>query len=86
MRDEYDFTDAVKNPHVRRGKTVVTIRLDSAVLDYFKDLATKTGIPYQTLINSCLADCAVNRRSPDSCWKDAPVQPQPDQAADRTGA
>ncbi len=83
MRDEYDFTNAVKNPYVRRDKTVVTIRLDSAVLDYFKDLAAKTSIPYQTLINSYLADCAANRRSPDFCWKEASVSSQ---AAERTGA
>ena len=86
MRDEYDFTNAIKNPYIKRDKTVVTIRLDTVVVDYFKDLAAKINLPYQTLINSYLADCAINRRSPEFSWKDAPVQPQPDQAADRTGA
>lgn len=86
MRDEYDFTNAIKNPYIKRGKTVVTIRLDTVVVEYFKELATKINLPYQTLINSYLADCAVNRRSPDFCWKDAPVQAQPDQTADHTGA
>ena len=28
MRDEYDFSEGVKNPYVRQQKTTVTIRLD----------------------------------------------------------
>ena len=85
MREEYDFSNAVKNPYIKRDKTVVTIRLDTVILDYFKELAAKINLPYQTLINSYLADCVVNRRSPDFCWKDAPVQ-QTDQTAERAGA
>ena len=86
MRDEYDFSNAIKNPYIKRDKTVVTIRLDTVIIDYFKELASKINMPYQTLINSYLADCVVNRRSPDLCWKDAPVQPQSEQVAERTGA
>ncbi len=85
MGEEYDFSNAVKNPYMKRAKTVVTIRLDTVILDYFKELAAKINLPYQTLINSYLADCVVNRRSPDFCWKDAPVQ-QIDQTAERAGA
>ncbi len=48
MRKEYDFSNARPNPYVERLKQSVTIRLDSRALEYFKDLSTRTGIPYQT--------------------------------------
>ena len=35
MRNEYDFTNAIKNPYIKRCKTVVTIRLDTVVVEYF---------------------------------------------------
>ena len=38
MRDEYDFSGGIKNPYVRQQKTTVTIRLDTATVDYFKKL------------------------------------------------
>ena len=44
-------------------KKPVTIRLDEATITYFKDLADETGIPYQTLINLYLRDCAATVRS-----------------------
>lgn len=61
MREEYDFSNAVKNPYVRKNKINITIRLDEDVLDYFKELSQKTDIPYQTLINFFLKDCAKNK-------------------------
>ena len=51
MRREYDFSQARRNPYANRLEQSVTIRLDAAALAYFKGLAVKTGIPYQTLIN-----------------------------------
>jgi predicted DNA binding CopG/RHH family protein len=36
---------------------------------YFKKLADETGIPYQTLINLYLRDCAENNRRLDTSWK-----------------
>ena len=68
MRDEYDFSKGRDNPHARRLKKQVTIRLDEQVLDYFKALADDTGIPYQTLINHYLRDCAEKRRRPSLSW------------------
>lgn len=61
MREEYDFSNSVKNPYVRKNKINITIRLDEDVLNYFKELSQKTDIPYQTLINSFLKDCAKNK-------------------------
>ncbi len=62
MRDDYDFSKAVKNPYAVRLKKQVTINLDAETVDYFKDQAEKTGIPYQKLINFYLADCVRQKR------------------------
>lgn len=62
MREEYDFSNAVKNPYIRKNKANITIRLDEDVLDYFKSLSKDLDIPYQTLINSFLKDCAKNKK------------------------
>ena len=51
MKKEYDFSKARRNPYAKKLKRPVTIRLDEQTIDYFKDLAEETGIPYQTLIN-----------------------------------
>ncbi len=47
----------------------ITINLDSRVVDYFKDLASKNGIPYQTLINLYLLDCVDTKKRPTIDWK-----------------
>ena len=62
MRKDYDFSEARENPCARRLKKRVTIRLDEATISHFKDLAEETGIPYQTLINFYLRDCAASNR------------------------
>jgi predicted DNA binding CopG/RHH family protein len=66
MRDEYDFSQARPNPYL--PKKQVTIRLDQSTIDYFKNLSTQQGIPYQTLINSYLSDCARNKRELSMSW------------------
>ena len=58
MRAEYDFTKAKKNPYARRLKKQITIRIDEPTLAYFQELAEQNGLPYQTLINLYLRDCA----------------------------
>ena len=63
MRKEYDFSHARRNPYAARLKRAVTIRLDEETVTYFKALAEDTGLPYQTLINLYLRDCASTRRS-----------------------
>ena len=57
MREEYDFSDAVKNPYSKDLKKQISINISKNVIDYFKDEAIATGIPYQTLINLYLTDC-----------------------------
>ena len=69
MRDEYDFSHAEKNPYInKKEKTSVTIRIDKSSIDYFKQLASETGTPYQTLINSFLADCTARKLRPTTVW------------------
>src|SRR5262249_33458620 len=62
MRKEYDFSRAVRNPYSAGAKKAVTIRLEPKTLAYFRILSTQTGLPYQTLINFYLRDCASSRR------------------------
>jgi predicted DNA binding CopG/RHH family protein len=62
MRAEYDFSGSRPNPYAKRLKKQVTIRLDASSIDYFKEQADEVGLPYQSLINLYLADCASNRR------------------------
>ncbi len=68
MRKEYDFTHARPNPYAKRLKQPVTIRLETPTIEYFKALAQELEIPYQTLINLYLRDCATARRKPALRW------------------
>ena len=68
MKEEYDFSQSIKNPYVKKIKKQVTIRLDDEVISYFKKLAEDTGIPYQSLINLYLQDCVKMQRKPSLEW------------------
>ncbi len=70
MRKEYDFTKLKgrKNPYAAQLKKQITIRVGVDVLEYFKQLAEETGIPYQNLINLYLRDCIVSGRRPAFKW------------------
>lgn len=69
MRKEYNFSKMklMKNPYASKKKAV-GINLSHAVIDYFKKLSDKTGIPYQTLIDLYLLDCVKQRRKPKFNW------------------
>ncbi len=68
MRKSYDFSKAKRNPYARRLKRQVTIRLDDSTIAYFRRLAREVGVPYQTLINLYLGDCASSGRRLDMRW------------------
>jgi len=68
MRDKYDFTKSVKNPYAKRLKQQITIRIDEDTIKYFKALAEEKGVPYQSLINLYLRDCAETNRKPKIKW------------------
>lgn len=69
MRKEYNFSQAKKNPYASQLKKQITIRLDGDAIDYFKSISEKIGIPYQTLINLYLRDCAAEQRTLNLTWK-----------------
>ena len=69
MRKEYDFSKAKKNPYASQLKKQITIRLDEEAIDYFKSVSEKVGIPYQSLINLYLRDCAATQKQLDLSWK-----------------
>ena len=71
MKREYDFSKARKNPYAARLRRQVTIRLEEATISYFKTLAEEVGVPYQTLINLYLRDCALSGRKLTLNWKPA---------------
>ena len=68
MRKEYDTSGARKNPYAAQLKKPVTIRLDQNAVTYFKSLADETGIPYQSLINPYLRDCAASKKKINLAW------------------
>ncbi|MGK0298064.1 MAG: hypothetical protein ACI9XC_001682 [Gammaproteobacteria bacterium] len=72
MREHYDFLKmkGKKNPYIKFLKQPVTMRLDKDSVEYFKSLAEESGIPYQTLINLYLRDCAATERKLDLKWKE----------------
>lgn len=68
MRPEYDFSKAKPNPYSRGLKRQITIRIDADTVTYFKSLSAEVGLPYQSLINLFLRDCARTRRKPRLDW------------------
>ena len=69
MKDEYDFSQSRKNPYTKRLKKQITIRVDEEVIEYFKNLSEDTDIPYQSLINFYLRDCATTNRRLNFQWE-----------------
>lgn len=70
MRKSYDFEKmkSRKDPYAKRLKKQITIRVGIDTIDYFKDMAEQTGVPYQNLIDSYLADCAASHRKLHMKW------------------
>ena len=70
MKKEYDLSKmkARKNPYARRLKKQITLRLDPEIIEYFKAMSAEKCIPYQSLINLYLQDCAATRRKLKMSW------------------
>ena len=68
MRDEYDFSEAKPNPYAKALKSQVTIMLDKPTIEYFKKLSKEVGVPYQSLINLYLRDCAISEKKLKLKW------------------
>ena len=69
MRKHYDFSNARPNPYARLLKRQVTIRLDEPTLAYFKAISQEMAIPYQTLINLYLRECAATNKHLRLAWE-----------------
>ena len=69
MRNEYDFSNSVANPYLKKIKKQITIRLDEDVVCYFKELSERNGVPYQNLINLYLKDCASKHKELQMDWQ-----------------
>ena len=69
MKEEYDFSNAQKNPYGKKLKRQITINIDGDTIDYFKDKSKVYGIPYQSLINLYLMDCAKEKKELAMTWK-----------------
>lgn len=72
MRDSYDFSKAKRNPYAKKLKKQITIRLDAPTIEYFKSIAEESSIPYQTLMNMYLRDCANTGRRLRVEWAQEP--------------
>ncbi len=69
MRRSIDFSRARRNPYAAKLKRSITIRLDTFTIDYFKRMAAETDLPYQTLINLYLRECAGSGRRLAMDWR-----------------
>jgi predicted DNA binding CopG/RHH family protein len=70
MRAHYDFSrmKGEKNPYIKQLKQPITMRLEKPTIAYFKALATELGMPYQSLINLYLRDCALKHKKIELKW------------------
>ena len=67
MKKEYDFKKGKRGAVEKKatGKTRITIRIDTEVLDWFReDVEREGGGNYQTRINEALQDYMVLQREP----------------------
>lgn len=71
MRENYDIgsLNPRPNPYAKKLKKAVTINISTAVINYFKEMATDTGIAYQTLINMYLEECVRENKKLNFTWK-----------------
>jgi hypothetical protein len=60
MRKEHDFSMARKNTYAFMLKNPIAIILDEDSVNNFKSVSQEVGIPYQSLINLYLCDCAAS--------------------------
>lgn len=67
VREEYDIENL--NPRKNPYSNQITINIDNTTIEYFKDQSESSGIPYQTLINLYLSNCAANGRKLKLSWE-----------------
>lgn len=70
MKAEYDLSKlkSRRNPYAAKLKRPVTMRLSEDIVAYFQQMATDSGVPYQSLINLYLRDCVRQQRRIEIAW------------------
>ena len=68
MRKEYDFSKSKPNPYAKKLRKQISIRIDTDTINYFKNQAKKTGVPYQQLINLYLLNCVAEKKELSLRW------------------
>lgn len=84
MKKNYDFSTAIRNPYAKRLKRQLTIRLDEETISYFQGLSREMSLPYQTLMNMYLRDCAETRKRLH--WAESPRSGRANKPLQRTAA
>jgi uncharacterized protein (DUF4415 family) len=65
MKKEYNFKNAKRGPVIpQKGKTRITIYLDTDILEEFRARADTAGYGYQTMINEALRKYLENTEKP----------------------
>ena len=65
MLEEYDFSKGKRGPAIpHRGKTRITIFIDTDILEWFRDEAEREGRGYQTAMNQALRNYIKQDRRP----------------------
>ena len=69
MRKEYDFSNAMPNPYIKKLRKQIAVKIDAPIVDYFKKQANTLGMTYQNLISLYLTDCIANKKTATVAWK-----------------
>ncbi len=65
LLEEYDFSKGKRGPVIpHKGKTRITIFIDTDILEWFRDQAEREGRGYQTAINQALRNYIKQDRRP----------------------
>jgi uncharacterized protein (DUF4415 family) len=65
MLGEYDFSKGKRGPVIpQKGKTRITIFIDTDILEWFRNAAEREGRGYQTEINQALRNYTKQDRRP----------------------
>lgn len=66
MREEYDIKalNPKQNPYVKKTKSKqqVTMNMNTSTVEYFKEISSESGVPYQVLINLYLDQCVKDKK------------------------
>ena len=84
MKKEYNFENAKRGQVVpQKGKTRITIYLDTDIVEAFRDRSDKAGYGYQTMINQALREYLDKNEKPLS---EASIRQVVREELDRAGA